>query len=374
MKVAIVGGGVSGLLVAKFFDELGASFTIFSENLSGEKFQNHPLNFKEITEMYHQSVHQIPYKVERVYKSNLQLSEEIPGKSRLEDLFRVVYETPEYEGFADFDLVCWCTGHNQLPHYFGPGGVLCLGEKRVRLKGGVKIIDKNNLSININDILSSEVQKNPPQKIGLVGSSLRTKKFFEENLSWALENKGRKLIWVTFDSPQNVEKFLSQNNIYQEYFKKYVEEKSLYPEKLKEWEELDDFVKVKIKRPQLPVPQVEVITEASVTSLDMFDDREGVFLTLNWPAFRLQDLNPKNHYLLPPHLFKTYEFDFIFSGDFKVDSEPFSGLVKDEVGFFRFDQCESIEEIERNIVLMKSKIDQYFSLRTESPNMKGFPT
>lgn len=99
--------------------------------------------------------------------------------------------------------------------------------------------------------------------------------------------------------------------------------------KLREWQELDDFVQVKIPRPTEPLPRVNFFSGHNVTAIDELIDRKRMFLTLEKPEFRHGKRQPENN---NPDL-KTIGVDLILVTHSKKNRQLLN-LDLNEKGFF----------------------------------------
>ncbi len=171
MKLAIIGSGPTAIMSAVHFHKLGAEVILFQKSPLGGGIPFSLLHFpdldlkrfweNEITPMIEYIEEEklsLKGEVLRVHKRFLQDDEELEsGRSRMTDLFRVVYsvnpadsilkqveENPEIfkqlgpevlkslhipvESFIDFDLVIEATGAGKHLRMMGPGGVFALNE------------------------------------------------------------------------------------------------------------------------------------------------------------------------------------------------------------------------------------------------------
>ena len=102
-----------------------------------------------------------------------------------------------------------------------------------------------------------------------------------------------------------------------------------FSKKLREWQELDDFVQVKIPKPVEPIPRLNFFSGHNIIAVDELVDKKRVFLTLEKPDFREGIKHPDNNFLD----LKTIGVDHVLVGHSKKDSS-FITLDPNEVGFF----------------------------------------
>lgn len=357
MKLAILGSGPLALETALHFDKLGAHVTLFSRGELGgmaarvnsfasessmeeswgelttelgreslglsvdlgdipsndEYFKSY---FSPLVARGSQSVIIKPGNVERVHKRFLSLDEEVPGKSRLQDLFRVVFSTdpkksilnqvesnPELfeklgddvlaslsesvESFEDFDLVINAMGTYSRPIAMGPSGSYALNESR---------LSRQSNTFYGRECLThyGEVTSNA-KHIVMVGSGHLSALLLCELDLWLEENDERIVSLVTTED-RPFESFLKgqeestiglmTNEVINKYFKKLQASRREYEKALFEWRGLEPHIKAKKAAPKEPISQLNLITASNVTSLDKLLDREGLFVTCETSSFR----------------------------------------------------------------------------------------
>ncbi|WP_417336031.1 hypothetical protein [Halobacteriovorax marinus] len=357
MKIAILGSGPLGLEAALHFDQLGAHVSLFSrgelggmakrvnafasesslEECWGEITSKHgreslglnielsdiPSNeeyfekyFRPLVEKGSQSIIVKPGNVERVHKRFLSLNEEVPGKSRLHDLFRVVYSTdPEHsilnqvesnpevfeklgedvlnslnesvESFEDFDLVIDASGIHSKANPIGPSQSFALNEEK--LAAETKTFYGRECLENYKDATASS------KHIVIVGDGHLAALLLCELDMWLEEDSERMVSLVTTQG-QPFRDFLAEQenstlalmtyeNI-QKYFEKLQIARRKFEEDLFKWRDLEPHIKAKTPAPQEPKSQLNLITASNVTSIDRLLDREGIFVTCETTGFR----------------------------------------------------------------------------------------
>lgn len=331
MKMAVIGSGPIAILTASHFDQMGADVTLFQRSPLGgnlrfllDHFPDFKINYKKsittIKEFFENEIVPAVTELEkygltksgdvlRVHKRFLHPEESVEGRTRMHDLFRVVYsmnpketilkqleENPELfeqlgaevvnslhkpvESFLDFDLVIEATGRGRTPAPMGAGRSLALNENNLR---------ESSLLFYERDIFT-KLSLEDKKSIVLVGSGVSLKLSLLKLKDWLLENPARELHWVTHQKAetscgigwldQEVESF------YQEVTRRFEESKAVFETKLREWRDLEDYVKVKIPKPQEPTSQLVIHEGYDVTSVDRLLDRAGVFATIESPDFR----------------------------------------------------------------------------------------
>ncbi|WP_372655350.1 hypothetical protein [Halobacteriovorax sp.] len=357
MKLAILGSGPLALETALHFDKLGAHVTLFSRGELGgmaarvnsfasetsmeeswgelttelgrealelnvdlsdipsndEYFKNY---FLPLVARGSQSVIIKPGNVERVHKRFLSLEEEVPGKSRLQDLFRVVFSTdpkksilnqvesnPELfeklgddvldslsesvEAFEDFDLIINAMGTYSKPSPMGPSGSHALNEARLTPKTNT-YYGRECLS-HYNEVTSHS------KHIVMVGSGHLSALLLCELDLWLEEDEKRVVSLVTTED-RPFENFLKNHKestlglmiteVINKYFEKLQISRREYEKSLFEWRGLEPHIKAKKAAPKEPTSQLNLITASNVTALDKLLDREGLFVTCETSSFR----------------------------------------------------------------------------------------
>lgn len=339
MKMAIVGSGPLAILAAHHFDQIGAEVSLFQRSPLGGNLrtlmETHPefkIEFEksEITlkeffekvivpavsdlEQYNLTKHG---DVLRVHKRFLAPTEVVPGRTRLHDLFRVVFsrnpqetivkqmeESPELfahlgeeviqslhkpvESFDDFDLVIEARGFGKTPNPMGAGNSLALNENNLK---------DSSLLFYEKDIFTKLNLENKKTVI-LVGNGPSCMMALLKFNDWLLSSPGHELHWVTnvpADTTSGVKWLDNQVAV----FRKEIEErfdkaKLTYETKIREWRDLEDYVKVKVPKPIEPTPLLVIHEGYDVTSVDRLLDREGVFTTIESPDFREYATKPSD--------------------------------------------------------------------------------
>jgi hypothetical protein len=357
MKIAVLGSGPLALEAALHFDQLGAGVTIFANNelggmvrrinefapetsletpwsslssligrestkLSvsleeipsvGEYFQNYLI---PLIEKGNSNIIIKPGKVERVHKRFLSIDEEVPGKSRLQDLFRVVFSTdpetnilkqvetnPELfeklgedvlnslnesvESFDDFDLVIDATGISSDPNPMGPARSHALNESRLG--------SSSNVYYGRECFKNYKKVTKDSKHIVLVGSGSLSALLLCELDLWLEENKERMVTLVTTEGQpykglwelKACESLsLLTLDILKKYYSNLQEDRRIYEKSLFEWRDLEPHIKTKTPEPKIPTSQLNIVPASNVTALDRLLDREGLFVTLESNTFR----------------------------------------------------------------------------------------
>ena len=390
MKLAILGSSPIALEAALRFHLHGASLTWFNfdeveyesyfpflkdsyvttagKELLGDKFKA-PTDFNSWKDTYLLPLTEIirseqkirPHQVVSVTKRYLAPSEELQGKSRFVDLFRIIFEmnpsdfikeqeannpetyerlTEEFktslqtklEMYEDFDLVL------DLRRASAPVSLSitgrALGENRVpkdHLKYGFEALS-----------MARAVNKDAQdvREIALVGSGELAAEIVVSLTDWLKDPRSR--LFVVSEESWPFQKYLEQGEkaevdklndvlIYMEgEFEKDVNE---FHHKLREWQELDDFVQVKIPRPVEPIPRLVYFSGHNASAVDMLIDKRRLFLTLEKPDFREGNKHSDNNALE----LKTIGVDRILVANKNQKPVLETYLNPNETGHFGFD-------------------------------------
>jgi len=313
----------------------------------------------------------------RVHKRFLHNEEVIYGKSRLYDLFRVVFsvnpkeailkqleENPEMfkqlgdqvvnslhmpvESFEDFDIVIDARGEGREPMPMGAANACALNEKNLRGTAAI-YYEKAIFDCSLEN----------KKSVVLVGHSDSAALALLKCKEWLFAKPEHTLSWVTHTDYTNpfhhewldgeVAKFIQDVKIH------FEKEKEIFEKKIHEWRDLEDYVKVKVPKPVEPEAKLRIFQGYDVTSVDRLLDREGVFTTIESPDFR--DNAPVND-------LKTLPADAIFVGCGSIETSLFeSGVRADEPGHYILNgatlaSCQhQIQKIEEDILSFFSRAE-----------------
>jgi hypothetical protein len=290
-----------------------------------------------------------------VTKRFLSPNEEIPGRSRFLDLFRIIHKvnpkdfieeqketnpetyqrlTEEFvssladtiEMYQDYDLVLDL--RSDLGRASASVTGRALGEGR---KSDKVFYSQEALT------LAKQTTPNPDvREIALIGSDSLAAEVLLELIPWLQDERSRLFIVSHEEDP--FKKFLEVGNpgtlqklneIFKKIDEEFEKEVEAFTTKLREWQELDDFVQVKIPRPAEPIPRLNFFSGHNVTAIDELIDKKRMFLTLEKPDFRKSEKHPENGRLD----LKTIGVDRIFVAHGKKDSSLIQ-LDQNEAGFF----------------------------------------
>jgi len=344
MKVAIIAEGLQGFKACELFMSLEAQVTCFISKDLEAHFQSMPQNADIILR---------PLEVLSVAKRFLGEHEKIQDRSRFYDLFRLIYAlkpadyvdsqkevNPEVyerlsqemlrslqsqiEMFEDFDIVLYAP-EKLLSGSLNVNG-RCLGEKRI----SERIIHGDQLL----KIHSGWLEERQAREVLIVGDEFLSFEIILKLEDWLRDEKNRLFIVSSELSPLDA----VRNRLTQEMREKFdqlisyleaefEDEKTRHHQKLKEWQELDDFVKVKIPKPVEPISRLVFFSGHNLSAVDELVDKNRVFATLEKPDFRNGLKDVENNFLD----LKTIGVDFILNG---ITKKNFYEVPAGEQGFF----------------------------------------
>jgi hypothetical protein len=331
MKMAIIGSGPLAILTASHFDKMGAEVVLFQRSPLGgnirflmDHYPDLKINFQQkelsLNEFFEQVLVPTVMELEefkltkqgdvlRIHKRFIHPGEKIPRRTRLHDLFRVVYslnpqetilkqfeENPEFfkqlgdevikslhkpvESFEDFDIVIEATGLGKPPAPMGAGRSFALNESNLQ-ESSVLYYEKE---------IFTKLDLENKKTLILVGEGVSLKIALLKLREWLFAKPGRELHWVTSLKANT----LSGNpwidtevvKLMDEISQRFESAKITFETKMHEWRDLEDYIKVKVPKPIEPTPKLVVHEGYDVTSVDRLLDREGVFATIESPEFR----------------------------------------------------------------------------------------
>lgn len=341
MKLAILGPSPIALEAALRFHFHGASLTLFwgdgepvSWDPTVDMYTDHlgkrtlietgvptvkTTSFEGWKEFYLEPVlnflrqHQMvkEHNVVSVTKRFLSKEEEVPGKTRFYDLFRVIFEmnpaefiqeqketNPELyktlseefvgslqstiEMYEDFDLVIDCR-YPTLTKSMAVNG-RALGEKRV---------DPKKVIYGLNTL--KEMPLPNDRDVAVIGSGALAAEVLLRLDEW-LKDPRMNLFLISTDA----DPFAGNTkvaHVLERMEKDFQQEVTKFETKLREWQELDDFVQAKIPKPAEPIPRLNFFSGHNVSAVDELIDRKRLFLTLEHPDFREGKKHPANNLL-----------------------------------------------------------------------------
>lgn len=350
MKVALLGDHPLAIEMASMLLNLEAQVALFSDS---------DWTGPENLAPYHKKVQLL-----RVQKRHLGMEDEIPGKSRFLDLFRLVYSPhleieptlsekfePKVieslqvpiEVYEDFDVVIDSRRELWRPRLMGPSGGPALGERGLALSGKILYLDQGLDSLS--EILMSE-----PQSLLIQGDSELAARAIVLLRSW-LEEGDHRLILVNKKARPFVDRPLVQE-LLAHFDLQYQHALALYEREKVEWEALEDYIQAKTPSPLGPVPRVQNFTYCNILSVDQMLDHPELFVTLEPIDFGEEDQRPRT--------LKVNKA--LVSNGVTYPLESFPGLrlegtrpVHPEPGFYSLFSPEHVSQIMENLLSLFTK-------------------
>lgn len=281
--------------------------------------------------------------------------EEIPGRSRFLDLFRVIFRvnprdfieeqkdtnpetykrlTEEFinslatsiEMYQDYDLVLDFSSDLKKASASVSGRALGEGRASEKVHFALEALRK----------AQSLEPEQESREVALIGSGALSAEILLALEDWLKEERSNLFIVTTEEEPFKAFLEIAEpesgrrlRSILERMEAEFKSEVNGFIEKLRSWQELDDFVQAKIPRPAEPIPRLNFFSGHNVTAIDELIDKRRLFLTLEKPEFREGKLHPENNGLD----LKTIGVDQIFVGHGKKAKERRT-LDPDEKGFF----------------------------------------
>lgn len=401
MKIAIIGSGPIAILTAFHFDQLGADVVLFQRaplggnlNLLKSVYPQYKIQYQnqswELEKFYKEVLVAQGLELEkynltkhgdvlRVHKRFLHPTESIPNRSRMHDLFRVIYSTnpkesilkqleenPEMfeklgkdvieslhkpvESFADFDIIIEASGAGSIPNPMGAGLSLALNENNLKDCGLIfyekEIFEKLNL----------EKQKS----ITLIGENESAFLSLLKLKDWLLADKTRELHWVTYKetNENSFGQFKEEVGAFFSTIKSEFEKsKEVFEANIRKWRDLEDYEKVKVPKPVEPKAQITIHEGYDVTSIDKLLDREELYITIESPDFRVHALKGNDIITL------ASDNVLVCRGHQKLNLAQGSLLDK-EAGYYKI-ELNDLNSVEEKILEVQNDILKYFS---KAPN------
>lgn len=364
MKVAILGPSLSALEMTLKLHELGASVRLF---WTGESYK------QELTTLASEGV-VVKHPWLRVTKRFLLPGQQPKTGTRFSDLFRVTFqvdptpivekskiEQPELyekmsedfltslsgklEMFEDFDVVI--DASPRVPREsMGPGGQ-AVGESKLRTDTVMVMRPEADIASWVKD----------SQEVAIIGAGRFAQEAILKLQSWLNGNENRRAFVVTTET----EPFKNTSAEFQKFISS---ENALQQEALKQhsmndqaWLELDDFVKAKKPRPEIPIPRLVIFSGHVLTAIDQLVDKTRTFLTCETLPWEQGKVQPENNGVE----LKTVGVDkLIVATGTRIPMERFQGLdllfssdqknprshdgTHPEIGFFSLGQEGSSEQ------------------------------
>jgi hypothetical protein len=325
-----------------------------------------------------------------VTKRFLASGEEISGKTRFLDLFRVIYHvdpkdfieeqkevnpetykklTEEFvnslastiEMYQDYDLILDL--RSDLSKASAAVSGRALGESRP--------LDKVHYALDA--LKKAKVIPGDIREIALIGSDALAAEVLLSLSEWLKDPRSNLFIVTTEEEPFG--KFLKNadsgtaskiTELFAHMDREFESDVKTFTKKLRDWQELDDFVQAKFPRPAEPIPRLNFFSGHNVTAIDELIDRKRMFVTLEKPEFRHGKKHPENNLLelktvgvdqiLVAHSKKNFSVIEVDQGE--QGYLAFTPLKPNESGAWEKDLA-IIEGIENEIFKLFSPVDSH---------------
>lgn len=399
MKVCVIGSGYLGLKMAKSLYDLGAHVSVFHRTQPGG-LATEMKNYITDPELLRDWEHQIPSDfdellawteesrvlragdVQRVHKRIFEKVDQPSSRSRMSDLFRVVFkaefsqemkeqweQNPEVlnkldehtlkalegvlENFDDFDIVINASGKRQKTRMAGPIGVSALNENRVPVEYGLHSLFTNDL-------------KNHEHHILIVGSGVNAALALLKLHPWLKLNPARKCYIVTSEYPpfktlENEWPMLSQKveSVINLYFADWQNDNERYRSEIHQWRALEEHIRAKTPAPKEPSSQLMIYPGHHVLAFDRLSDREGFFATIE----SLENLESLTTLAVDKVFCMTgHEINNEIDHGLRVlrnwNNDHRTRAIQDEPGYYQLSQADQILEIQNDILNFFSKAEE----------------
>lgn len=282
-----------------------------------------------------------------LHKAHLAPGESIVGHTRFFDLFVVSFlvevewesKRSTMENFDYFDIVIEIS--TPLPFAMGSSGSWAINEKQLKEKGA-RLIYGNKA----HQFVPEESDSN----IIVVGRGERSYQLLDQWMPWWKQDKSRILHFVSTDLFDVEESILKQKKEQREV------EILCFEQEMAEYRSLEEYERVKWPCPIEPCERLFFWRGYSVLTVDLLEDREGLFLSIERPEFKGES-----------HL-KVLHGDVILvdRGDTCEHSLTESAfgptLEKEELGYlFLTGLDQYLDKEEKSIETFVDHISQYFT-------------
>jgi len=181
------------------------------------------------------------------------------------------------------------------------------------------------------------LQNGPERELALVGSHELAAETLMELEGWLKDPRSR--LFIVSEEPTPFEYYLRRavpeksqklKSILDYFVQEFKKESEDFHQKLREWQDLDDFIQVKVPKPAEPIPRLVFFSGHNATAVDQLIDKRRLFLTLEKPEFREGLIQAENNALE----LKTIGVDKVLVATRFERSEIKIGLRMSEKGYF----------------------------------------
>lgn len=335
MKIAVITDSLIGFEFVSYLNSLEAEVVLFTKSPieEGHFFLNH------------QHIKVFNQDILWVHKKALS-AQDIVGSARMKDEFRIVYEVqPSIENDQQHNSELSASLSKPLDFYVDVDGLVVLHSEKLPscnahpsgapALGELKL--KNSPQV-FYEALAEDMQLPLEGEVAIIGHSLTSQQSIKKIFSWLLDSKlkNKRVFWITHKSNPWDEVHAENFRIIQQqldfHFQQEVEK---FLRTNKEWQGLEDYVKVKISKPEEPIPSLVIFAAHYVSSMDTHINSKKLYITLERTPFNSPSIQLEN----TTKEMKTLSVDqlYIFNGH--VDSLVHKGahfLTANEPGYLTY--------------------------------------
>lgn len=342
MKIAVICHNNLGLEFVHYLCSIGADVVLFYNQTTPENavpgHQWTPQLKNQDCTLFHNKILWIQKKAISKIDYN--------GKERMKDLFRIVFEIqPEvtssdnqtysnefkesleqkYDSFIDVDGVVDLEDSFfdfKLSH---PSGAPALGELKL------KHLNQINYETQMNAIELPALGE-----IAILGCSITGNASIKKIFQWVLEkNKtDRRVFWITHQ-PNPWTEIVDEEllSLKEQLDQQYAIQVENFLEKIATWQDLEDYEKVKISKPQEPIPLLVVFAGHHSSAIDSLLNIKKLYLTIEKSNLHTATIQIENTH----REIKTLSVDqvYIFNGH-QFQSNWKKYLLDDEPGYLSY--------------------------------------
>ncbi len=320
MKIGILGSSLEALYLAAYFVELEAHVTLFggADPLETQKYYQSESDADYWFSLLKKLQGKIVFNsdpIERIQKSYLQNFDDV---KRMKDTFRVVTEKNDLEFYEDFDFLIQGEDLSRLQSFLG-GSAPAINEKKYK---------KNEFNYYSENDLNEETLSSLKGSIAIWGD------YNKELLNDVLKNNSLEIHF--FHQSEENSFLLNYENQFKEEILRFEQTKEVEP-----------------KRRVFEYPKMNIV------SLDYLEDRERLYLTLEIPDFRSQDVH------FTQKKISTIAIDFILHfRALKPSSRQYNSfLLENEPGYYKIEAGEwkNLDQLQTTAEKLKNDFLQYFT-------------
>jgi hypothetical protein len=311
MKIALLGLNPFSLKIGASLQAKGAFVRIFAGSMEEKEkfFRELDEGMAENTKHFIQSSAIAPFYWSRVHKQYLGRAQNVPGKTRFFDLFRIIYQVDgeqlsqlsatekeafslpqefldhlqtSLEMFEDFDVVI--NNSSRLPYPWLGSAAPAIGECHLPAEKKWIGFEENKWK--------ERLAQHPPQQLVLVGSGECAVHALLALQAWLASAAGHKITVIT-DEKEAFREYLSTpvrltalqtQKDFLSWFENWQKEEMRKDlrclEEQKKWSMLEDYIKAKVPYPTRDPSQIEIFSCSRILSFDQLMDQQKIYVTV----------------------------------------------------------------------------------------------